>query len=100
MTESPFIGSLPPTKDREIKWWGKNIFSNTRQVLPGRYVSAPPDEKDYAQWKVPNSLKEDIDTQNRLFFGSKGAHWKYEHHRICWYVASHKLPALTTRLTH
>lgn len=88
-TDSPFIGSLPPTKDREIKWWGRNIFSNHRAVLPGRVVSAPPDEKDYAQWKVPNSLKEDIDNANRLFFGSKGAHWKYEKHRICWYVKPH-----------
>lgn len=31
----PFIGSLPPTKDRELKWWGEKIFKNTHEVLPG-----------------------------------------------------------------
>ncbi|KAF4986880.1 hypothetical protein FDECE_15717 [Fusarium decemcellulare] len=81
---SPFIGSLPPTKDRELKWWGRNIFKNTRQVLPGRYISAPPDERDYAQWKVSGALKEDIDDSNRLFYGKKGANWVLEKHRICW----------------
>ncbi|RSM14868.1 hypothetical protein CEP52_001133 [Fusarium oligoseptatum] len=82
--EGPFIGSLPPTKDRELKWWGRTIFKNTRQVLPGRYISAPPDEKDYAQWKVSTKLKEDIDYSNQVFYGNKGAHWTMEKHRICW----------------
>ncbi|OAQ75647.1 fungal specific transcription factor [Purpureocillium lilacinum] len=27
-----FIGSLPPTKDREMKWWGQTIFKNTREA--------------------------------------------------------------------
>ncbi|KAF4976521.1 hypothetical protein FZEAL_6813 [Fusarium zealandicum] len=82
--EGPFIGSLPPTKDRELKWWGRTIFKNTRQVLPGRYISAPPDERDYAQWKVSGKLKEDIDHSNQVFYGKNGANWTMEHHRICW----------------
>ena len=44
----------------------------------------PPPERDYAQWKVPGRLKEDIRYANNVFYGSKGAHWKLEKHRICW----------------
>ncbi|KIW99061.1 uncharacterized protein Z519_00724 [Cladophialophora bantiana CBS 173.52] len=80
----PFIGSLPPTPDREIKWWGQTIFKNTHEVLPGRHLSAPPAEPDYAQWKVSRRLKEDIDYANKVFYGKNGAHWKMEKHRICW----------------
>ncbi|RYP27058.1 hypothetical protein DL767_007832 [Monosporascus sp. MG133] len=82
----PFIGSLPPTADRELKWWGQTIFTNTREVVPGRFISAPPAEPDYAQWKVPGKLKEDIRYSNRVFYGNKGATWKMEKHRICWQV--------------
>ena len=80
----PFIGSLPPTKDRELKWWGQTIFSNTREVMPGRYFSAPPSEPDYAQWNVSKRLKQDIDHANHVFYGQKGAHWKFDKYRICW----------------
>lgn len=81
----PFIGSLPPTKDRELKWWGEKIFKNTHEVLPGRFVSAPPSEPDYSQWNVPAPLKQDIDHANNVFYGKNGADWKMEKHRICWY---------------
>lgn len=80
----PFIGSLPPTKDRELKWWGQTIFKNTREILPGRKVSAPPAKPDYAQWEVSGKLKEDIDHANHVFYGKNGANWKMEKHRICW----------------
>lgn len=80
----PFIGSLPPTKDRELKWWGQKIFTNEQEVLPGKRLSAPPPEKDYAQWKVSNPLKEDIVYANKVFYGKKAANWKQEKHRICW----------------
>ncbi|POR38313.1 L-pipecolate oxidase, partial [Tolypocladium paradoxum] len=80
----PFIGSLPPTKDRELKWWGQTIFRNTREVLPGRYISMPPPERDYAQWKVPGRLKQDIRHASNVFYGGKSANWKLEKHRICW----------------
>jgi hypothetical protein len=80
----PFIGSLPPTKDQELKWWGQTIFSNTQEVLPGRFVSTPPAQPDYAQWKVSGKLKEDIDHANKVFYGKNGATWKMEKHRICW----------------
>jgi hypothetical protein len=80
----PFIGSLPPTKDRELKWWGEKIFKNTHEVLPGRFVSAPPSGKDYNQWNVPGPLKQDIDHANHVFYGKNGATWKMEKHRICW----------------
>ncbi|KAK3719092.1 hypothetical protein LTR37_004656 [Vermiconidia calcicola] len=80
----PFIGSLPPTKDKELKWWGQTIFTNTREVLPGRSISMPPPEPDYAQWKVPPKLKEDIDHANQVFYGRKGEGWKMDKYRICW----------------
>lgn len=83
----PFIGSLPPTKDREMKWWGEKIFKNTHEVLPGRFVSAPPEAKDYEQWNVSGPLKQDIDHANHVFYGRNGANWKMEKHRICWYVS-------------
>lgn len=80
----PFIGSLPPTKDRELKWWGAKIFSNTREGLPGRQFSAPPSAKDYEQWKVPRLLKQDIIEQRNLWYGKKSENWKMTKHRICW----------------
>lgn len=80
----PFIGSLPPTKDRELKWWGQKIFANTQEVVPGVKVSAPPDEPDYAQWKVSKALLQDIVNANHVFYGDKSAGWKREKHRICW----------------
>ena len=82
--QGPFIGSLPPTKDKELKWWGQKIFKNTQEVLPGRFISMPPPERDYAQWKVPKQLQEDISYANHVFYGRKGATWKMEKHRICW----------------
>jgi glycine/D-amino acid oxidase-like deaminating enzyme len=80
----PFLGSLPPNQDRQMKWWGSKIFSHTQQVLPGRFVSAPPRTRDYSQWKVSRKLQEDIKHVSEVFYGSKGKHWTYEKHRICW----------------
>ncbi|TGJ80121.1 hypothetical protein E0Z10_g8634 [Xylaria hypoxylon] len=83
--QGPFIGSLPPTPDdREMKWWGQTIFKNTREVLPGHYVSSPPPKPDYAQWEVSKRLKDDIKYANKVFYGKKTAHWNLEKHRICW----------------
>ncbi len=80
----PFIGSLPPTKDRELKWWGAKIFANTREGLPGRQFSAPPAAKDYDQWKVSRLQKQDIIEQRNLWYGKKSEGWKMTKHRICW----------------
>jgi glycine/D-amino acid oxidase-like deaminating enzyme len=91
--QGPFIGSLPPTKDKELKWWGQTIFKNTREVLPGRLISMPPAAADYAQWDVSGRLKEDIDHANHVFYGKKGVTWKMEKHRICWYVDTHSSPS-------
>ncbi|KIV91690.1 hypothetical protein PV10_06204 [Exophiala mesophila] len=82
--QGPFIGSLPPTKDKELKWWGEKIFTNHQEVLPGQIVSAPPPERDYGQWNVSKKLVMDIDHANHVFYGRKGASWKMEKHRICW----------------
>ncbi|KAG6204459.1 hypothetical protein E4U35_003405 [Claviceps purpurea] len=82
--KAPFIGSLPPTKDRELKWWGQKIFRNTKEVLPGRYISMPPSKTDYAQWKVSEMLKQDILDVSSMFYGHKASTWKLEKHRICW----------------
>ncbi|KAI1437099.1 FAD dependent oxidoreductase [Xylaria sp. CBS 124048] len=80
--QGPFIGSLPPTADREMKWWGQTIFRNTREVLPGHYVSSPPPEPDYAQWEVSPRLKQDIRHASKVFYGERD--WVMEKHRICW----------------
>ena len=84
----PFIGSLPPTKDRELKWWSQTIFTNTYEVLPGRSISAPPAKPDYGQWDVPEKLREGIKHASQVFYGETGVKWKKEKHRICWSVAS------------
>lgn len=86
MIIGPFIGSLPPTRDRELKWWGQKIFKNTQNVH-GKAISAPPAKPDYDQWKVPSQLKQDIDYANQVFYGKNGATWRMEKHRICWYVS-------------
>ncbi|KAK6429351.1 hypothetical protein LTR95_014501 [Oleoguttula sp. CCFEE 5521] len=80
----PFIGSLPPTKDRELKWWGQSIFTNEQEVLPGKTLSAPPAKPDYGQWEVSEKLREDISYANHVFYGKKTKDWKMEKHRICW----------------
>jgi hypothetical protein len=80
----PFIGSLPPTKDRELKWWSQTIFTNTQQVLPGRSISAPPAKPDYGQWDVPEKLRDGIKYASKVFYGRTGENWKKEKHRICW----------------
>lgn len=80
----PFIGSLPPTKDQELKWWGPTIFRNMQEVLPGRTISMPPPEADYAQWKVSGKLKEDIDRAKYVWYGKESTTWKMDKYRICW----------------
>ncbi|KAK0382919.1 hypothetical protein NLU13_8835 [Sarocladium strictum] len=80
----PFMGSLPPTKDREIKWWGPTIFRNTVEVTPGYQISAPPEGRDFGQWKVSKRLQEDIQAAKRLFYGKKSENWPMAKHRICW----------------
>lgn len=69
-----------------MKWWGQHIFKNTQEVLKDRYISAPPDETDYAQWDVPDYLKSDVNFANKATFGKKGESWELEQYRICWYV--------------
>lgn len=80
----PFMGSLPPTKDRELKWWGPTIFRNTVEISPGYQISAPPADQDYSQWKVPRKLQEDIVAAKRIFYGKKSEEWPMSKHRICW----------------
>ncbi|QQK40253.1 Sarcosine oxidase [Penicillium digitatum] len=62
----PFIGTLPPTKDRELKWWGSKIFTNTRE------------------WTVPGPLQQDIVEARNLWYGPESATWEMTKHRICW----------------
>ncbi|KAK6211991.1 hypothetical protein LQW54_005519 [Pestalotiopsis sp. IQ-011] len=77
-------GMLPPNKDSQIKWWGQYIFKNTQEVVKGRSISAPPDKPDYAEWEVPDSLKDDIRFATKVTSGRKGESWELEQHRICW----------------
>ncbi|KAE8155172.1 FAD dependent oxidoreductase [Aspergillus avenaceus] len=80
----PFIGTLPPTADGELKWWGSKIFTNTREVVPGRHISSPPPTFDYNQWKVPGPLRQDIVESRNLWYGPESAEWDMTKHRICW----------------
>lgn len=80
----PFIGSLPPTPDREIKWWGQTIFTNKKEVAPGRFISMPPPKDEYAQWTASQRLKEDIVHAADVFYGKKAEGWEFKKHRICW----------------
>ncbi|KAI2636693.1 FAD dependent oxidoreductase [Xylaria nigripes] len=80
--QGPFIGSLPPTANREMKWWGQTIFRNTKEVLPGHYVSSPPSKSDYSQWEVSARLKQDIRHATKVFYGEK--EWVMDKYRICW----------------
>jgi glycine/D-amino acid oxidase-like deaminating enzyme len=82
----PFIGSLPPTPDGELKWWGQTIFKNTQEIYPGRHISIPPPKQDYAQWEIPGRLRRDIEHARDVFYGPKSRNWKMEKHRVCWYV--------------
>ncbi|KGQ03341.1 L-pipecolate oxidase [Beauveria bassiana D1-5] len=83
-TFAPFIGSLPPTPDRELKWWGQTIFRNTTEVAPGRLISMPPPQEDYNQWIVSEKLKHDIRHASHVFYGEPSKSWKLDKYRICW----------------
>ena len=80
----PFLGSLPPTLNRELKWWGPTIFKNTKELYPQRFVSVPPDEKEYGQWDFSDRMKEDIARARDAFYGESSKDWKMEKHRVCW----------------
>lgn len=71
-----------------MKWWGQWIFKNTQEVSKNRFLSAPPDRPDYAEWEVPKSLVEDVNFANKATFGGKGKSWKLEQYRICWLVVT------------
>ncbi|KAL4966313.1 NAD(P)/FAD-dependent oxidoreductase [Aspergillus stella-maris] len=82
--KGPFLGTLPPTPEKQLKWWGRTIFSNTQEVVPGRFVSAPPVSQDYSQWNVSQKLREDVRYSARSFYGDETAKWEFEKLRICW----------------
>lgn len=85
----PFMGTLPPTKDRELKWWGDVIFKNTRETSHGSLISSPPALKDYGQWDVSRQLQEGIRYVSSVFYGKQETSgWKMSKHRICWYVTN------------
>ncbi|KAM0812033.1 hypothetical protein AB5N19_14350 [Seiridium cardinale] len=77
-------GTLPPNKESQMKWWGQRIFKNTQEVAKDKFISAPPDAPDYAEWNVPDSLKDDVNFANEVTFGTKVQAWELEQYRICW----------------
>lgn len=77
-------GSLPPNEEKQLKWWGQSIFRNTGTTPSGGELSSPPSAPDYAQWDIPQFLKDDIDVANKATFGTQGESWKLEKYRICW----------------
>lgn len=77
------IGSLPPTKDRELKWWGQKVFTNLEEVSGGQ-ISAPPSDEGYSQWNVPQKLQNEIAHAKDVFYWKDSSNWKVEKYRICW----------------
>jgi hypothetical protein len=62
-----------------LKYWGQVIFSNMHNGL-----SAPPDKPNYAQWDVPEVLKDDVRFAHQAIFGKKAEGIKADTFRICW----------------
>jgi hypothetical protein len=53
-------------------------------MSPGYQISAPPEGRDFGQWKVSKRLQEDIQAAKKLFYGEKSEKWPMAKHRICW----------------
>ncbi|KAK1995359.1 FAD dependent oxidoreductase [Colletotrichum falcatum] len=77
-------GSVPHSKDKTLKFWGQIIFRNTQSHPSGGRFSAPPPASDYAQFDVPEALRDDVDFAGKSLFGKGSAGFKNENYRICW----------------
>ncbi|KAH6988243.1 FAD dependent oxidoreductase [Ilyonectria sp. MPI-CAGE-AT-0026] len=77
-------GAVPHAPDKIVKFWGQSIFRNTQTHWSGLELSMPPDKADYAQWDVPQLLKDDVRFANHCIFGEQGKDFPMDQFRICW----------------
>ncbi|KAK3316793.1 FAD dependent oxidoreductase [Apodospora peruviana] len=75
------VGCLPLPGMNAFKCWGQIIFRNT---ATDNALSTPPQRPDYAQWDVPQVLRDDVGWALRSVFGESEATRPMEHYRICW----------------
>jgi len=74
-------------KDSILKFWGQCFVKNTvLHPISEENLSMPPSEPEYAQWDVPECLKDDVRTGNSSFFGKNADPLEMEHFRLCWFV--------------
>ncbi|KAK3988903.1 FAD dependent oxidoreductase [Cladorrhinum sp. PSN332] len=81
------VGSQPLPKLNAFKYWGHTLFRNTvNHTVTGLPLSAPPQETDYAQYDVPQRLKEDVHSASQSIYGAAEARFKQtlQEFRICW----------------
>jgi hypothetical protein len=82
------VGSLPLPGINALKYWGQIIFRNTvEHPITGVPLSMPPSQSDYAEWDVPQALKEDVMWAPKSLFGRKQISQELEKFRICWSVS-------------
>jgi len=74
---------LPPTAENYLKFWMDKPFKNTQRHFSGRDISMPPNEPDYAQWNLSETLKDEVEAVTRAIFG-EGKNFTIEEYRICW----------------
>lgn len=79
------VGCLPLPGLGAVKCWGQIHFRNTTtHPITKQPLSAPPMQRDYAQWEVSPVLQDDVHWALRSLFGEKKAGLKMENYRICW----------------
>ncbi|KAK7432504.1 hypothetical protein QQZ08_001069 [Neonectria magnoliae] len=77
-------GAVPHLQDKMVKFWGQHILKNTQQHPSGLEFSMPPQKADYAQWDVPESLKDDVRYANTAIFAEQGENFPIDQFRLCW----------------
>lgn len=75
---------IPPTTENELKVARDVSFQNTTMHSSGQLISMPPDEPDYAQWKLSQRMKDELGLVYEGIFGKKGREFCLENYRICW----------------
>ncbi|KAK4158900.1 FAD dependent oxidoreductase [Cladorrhinum sp. PSN259] len=82
------VGSQPLPKLNAFKYWGHTLFRNTvKHPVSGLSISAPPVQTDYAQYDVPQRLKEDVDSASSAIYGPISEiclEQTLGEYRICW----------------
>lgn len=82
--------SFPPNLENNLKFARDISFTNTVKYPSGMRISMPPDEPFYAQWKVSQNMKDELDNVSHGIFGEGGSRFQLENYRICWQVLNLK----------